>query len=264
MERFAKLAHKNGLPLVVDNTFPSPILLRPIEYGADIITHSTTKYIDGHATSVGGIIVDSGKFDWNNGKFPCLTEPDPNYHGLSYTESFGDLAYIVRARVVFLRDLGSTMSPFNAFLTNLGAETLALRMERHSSNALKVAEFLENNPNVEWVNYPLLKSNKDYDLAKKYLKDGASGVIAFGVKGGVREGKEFINSLELASLVVHVADIRTHVLHPASMTHRQLSAEDLKKAGVEENLIRLSVGIENVDDSIKDLSQALERSQSCR
>lgn len=261
VERFANLAHKNNIPLIVDNTFPTPCLCRPIEFGADIVTHSTTKYIDGHATSVGGILVDSGKFDWNNGKFGCLTEPDPNYHGLSYTETFGDLAYIIRARVVFVRDLGAIMSPFNGFLTNLGAETLALRMERHSANALKVAEFLESHPNVEWVKYPLLKSSVDYDLAQKYLKDGASGVISFGVKGGVLEGKKFIDSLNLASLVVHVADIRTHVLHPASMTHRQMTAEEQKACGIEENLIRLSVGIENVNDIIADLDQALENSQ---
>ncbi len=261
IERIANLAHKNGIPLVVDNTFPTPYLCRPFEYGADIITHSTTKYIDGHATSVGGIIVDSGKFDWTRGKFDCLTDPDPDYHGISYTETFKESAYITRARVVFMRDLGNVMSPFNAFLTNLGTETLALRMERHSSNALKVAQFLEDNPNVEWVNYPLLKSNVDYDLAKKYLKDGASGVISFGVRGGVEEGKKFIDSLKLASLVVHVADTRTHVLHPASMTHRQLSAEDQEAGGIKPNMVRLSVGIENVDDIIEDLEQALKKSQ---
>lgn len=261
IERFANLAHRNNIPLVVDNTFPTPCLCRPIEYGADIVTHSTSKYIDGHATSVGGIIVDSGKFDWSNGKFDCLTEPDPNYHGISYTETFKESAYITRARVVFMRDLGNIMSPFNAFLTNLGAETLALRMERHSVNALKVAGFLEDNPNVEWVNYPLLKSSKDYDLAQKYLKDGASGVISFGVKGGVAEGKKFIDSVKLASLVVHVADTRTHVLHPASMTHRQLSAENQEASGISQNMIRLSVGIEKVEDIIDDLKQALEKSQ---
>ena len=262
IERFANLAHSHQLPLIVDNTFPTPCLLRPIEYGADIVTHSTSKYIDGHATAVGGIIVDSGKFDWNNPRFACMTDPDPNYHGLSYTASFGSLAYITRARVVFMRDLGSTMSPFNAFLTNLGAETLAIRMERHSSNALTVAEFLESSPHVEWVSYPLLKSSPDYDLAQKYLKDGASGVISFGVKGGIDEGKSFIDSVKLASLVVHVADTRTHVLHPASMTHKQLSKEDQVAGGISENMIRLSVGIENVEDIIKDLSQALERSQN--
>lgn len=264
IERFAKLAHRNNIPLIVDNTFPTPYLCRPIEYGADIVTHSTTKYLDGHATSVGGIIVDSGRFNWENCKFKCLTDKDPNYHGLSYTETFKDLAYITRSRVVFLRDLGTTMSPFNAFLTNLGVETLALRMEKHSKNALTIAKFLEENPNVDWINYPLLETNKDYKLAKKYLKNGASGVISFGVKGGVEEGKKFINSLKLASLVVHVGDIRTHVLHPASMTHRQLSEEAQKAGGIEANMIRLSVGIENVDEIIADLEQALERSQECR
>ena len=261
IERFANLAHKNNLPLIVDNTFPTPYLCRPIEYGADIVTHSTTKYLDGHATSVGGIIVDSGNFNWENGKFKCLTDEDPNYHGLSYTKTFKEAAYITRARVVFLRDLGSTMSPFNGFLTNLGIETLALRMERHSSNALKVAEFLEENSNVEWVSYPSLESSKEFDLAKKYLPKGGSGVIAFGVKGGLEEGKKFIDSLKLASLVVHVGDIRTHVLHPASMTHRQLSNEDQLKGGITENMVRLSVGIENVHDIIEDLKQGLERSQ---
>lgn len=263
IERFANIAHKNQIPLLVDNTFPTPYLCRPIEYGADIVTHSTTKYLDGHATSVGGMIVDSGKFNWSNGKFNCLTDEDPNYHGLSYTETFKEKAYITKARVVYLRDLGSTMSPFNAFLTNLGTETLALRMDKHSSNALIIAKHLEKNPNVDWVSYPLLESNKDYKLAKKYLKDGASGIISFGVKGGVEEGKRFINGLKLATLVVHVGDIRTHVLHPASMTHRQLSKEALMAGGIEENMIRLSVGIENVDEIIADIDQALERSQKC-
>ena len=261
IERYANLAHKNNIPLILDNTFPTPYLCRPFEFGADIVTHSSTKYLDGHATSVGGIIVDSGKFDWNNGKFDCLTQPDPNYHGLSYTETFKEAAYITKARVVFMRDLGSTMSPFNAFLTNLGVETLALRMEKHSSNALEVAQFLEKNPNVDWVDYPLLESDKDYPLAKKYLSKGASGIISFGVKGGVSEGKKFIDSLTLASLVVHVGDIRTHVLHPASMTHRQLSKEAQLAGGIQENMIRFSVGIENVDEIISDLEQALERSQ---
>lgn len=261
IEKVAEVAHKNGLPLIVDNTFPTPYLCRPIDFGADIVIHSTTKYLDGHATSVGGIIVDSGNFDWTQGRFDCLSDKDPNYHGLSYTETFGDLAYITRARVVFMRDLGSTMSPFNGFLTNLGVETLALRMDKHSSNALEVARFLENSPNVDWVNYPLLESSDDYELAKKYLPRGASGVISFGVKGGVEEGKKFIDSLKLASLVVHVGDIRTHVLHPASMTHRQLSKEDQEAAGVLENMVRLSVGIESAEDIIEDLQQALERSQ---
>lgn len=258
IERIAEIAHENNIPLVVDNTFATPYLCRPFEFGADIVTHSTTKYIDGHATSVGGIIVDSGKFDWKSSeKFPHLTEADPSYHGLSYTEKFGAAAYITKARVAFLRDMGSTMSPFNAFLTNLGVETLALRMERHSSNALAAARFLESHPNVSWVNYPLLESSQSFDLARKYLPGGASGIIAFGVKGGVESGKKFIDSLELASLVVHVGDIRTHVLHPASMTHRQLSEEQQMRAGIKPDMIRLSVGIENIDDILADLDQAL-------
>ena len=258
IEKVSKVAHSNNIPLIVDNTFATPYLCRPFEFGADIVTHSTTKYLDGHATSVGGVIVDSGKFDWEkSGKFPHLTEADPSYHGLSYTKQFGETAYIVKARVAFLRDMGNTMSPFNAFLTNLGAETLALRMERHSENALKVAEFLENHPNVAWINYPLLKSSESYELSKKYLPKGGSGIIAFGVKGGAVNGKKFINSLNLASLVVHVGDIRTHVLHPASMTHRQLSEEDQIKAGIKPDMIRLSVGIENVEDIINDLDNAL-------
>ena len=258
IQRIAEIAHENSIPLVIDNTFATPYLCRPFEFGADIVTHSTTKYIDGHATSVGGIIVDSGKFDWkSSGKFPHLTEADPSYHGLSYTEKFGAAAYITKARVAFLRDMGSTMSPFNVFLTNLGVETLALRMERHSSNALAAARFLESHPNVSWVNYPLLESSQSFDLARKYLSGGASGIIAFGVKGGVESGKKFIDSLELASLVVHVGDIRTHVLHPASMTHRQLSQEQQIKAGIKPDMIRLSVGIENIDDILADLDQAL-------
>ena len=258
IQRIAEIAHENSIPLVIDNTFATPYLCRPFEFGADIVTHSTTKYIDGHATSVGGIIVDSGKFDWkSSGKFPHLTEADPSYHGLSYTEKFGAAAYITKARVAFLRDMGSTMSPFNAFLTNLGVETLALRMERHSSNALAAARFLESHPNVSWVNYPLLESSQSFDLARKYLPGGASGIIAFGVKGGVESGKKFIDSLELASLVVHVGDIRTHVLYPASMTHRQLSQEQQIKAGIKPDMIRLSVGIENIDDILADLDQAL-------
>ena len=258
IQRIAEIAHENSIPLVIDNTFATPYLCRPFEFGADIVTHSTTKYIDGHATSVGGIIVDSGKFDWkSSGKFPHLTEADPSYHGLSYTEKFGAAAYITKARVAFLRDMGSTMSPFNAFLTNLGVETLALRMERHSSNALAAARFLESHPNVSWVNYPLLESSQSFDIARKYLSGGASGIIAFGVKGGVESGKKFIDSLELASLVVHVGDIRTHVLHPASMTHRQLSQEQQIKAGIKPDMIRLSVGIENIDDILADLDQAL-------
>ncbi len=257
IELVAKAAHENMIPLVVDNTFATPYLCRPIDFGADIVTHSTTKYLDGHATSVGGIIVDSGRFNWEkSGKFPHLTEPDPSYHGLSYTKKFQEAAYITKARVAFLRDMGNTMSPFNAFLTNLGVETLAVRMERHSDNALKAAKYLADHHKVSWVNYPLLEGSPTYALAKKYLPKGGSGIISFGVKGGAEEGKAFINSLKLASLVVHVGDLRTHVLHPASMTHRQLSEEEQIKAGISPEMIRLSVGIEQVDDIIDDLEQA--------
>lgn len=257
IERIASIAHRNGLPLFIDNTFATPYLCRPFEWGADIVTHSATKYLDGHATSVGGVIVDSGKFDWNNGKFPHLTEKDPNYHGLSYTEAFKEAAFITKARVVFVRDMGQTISPFNAWLINLGTETLALRMARHSENALTVAQFLQNHPNVAWVKYPKLESSDSFKLAEKYLPLGGSGIIAFGVKGGLAESKKFIDSVKLASLVVHVADIRTHVLHPATMTHRQMSKADQLKSGIEENMVRLSVGIENAADIIQDLDQAL-------
>lgn len=257
IRRAARLAHKAGVPLFVDNTFATPYLCHPFEYGADIIIHSATKFLDGHATSLGGFIVDSGKFNWENGKFPHLTEEDPNYHGLSYTKAFGEKAFAVKARAVFLRDFGTTMSPFNAFLINLGTETLHLRMQRHSENALAIATALEQNPHVEWVRYPLLPSSPSYDLAKEYLPLGASGIISFGIKGDFEVSKEFINKLKLASLVVHVGDLRTHVLHPASMTHRQLSTEAQLRAGISENMIRLSVGIEHVQDILKDLEQAL-------
>ena len=255
--KLSSLAHEAGIPLIVDNTFATPYLCRPFEHGADIVIHSTTKYFDGHATSVGGIVVDSGRFDWTNGKFPELCEPDDNYHGVVYTEKFGSAAYINKLRVTLLRDMGPTMSPFNAWLTNLGLETLALRMERHSSNALALAQWLEAHPKVAWVNYPLLPSSASFDLAQRYLPRGASGIIAFGVKGGAAAGKQFINSVQLASLVVHVGDLRTHVLHPASMTHRQLSEEAQLAGGVRPDMIRFSVGIENVEDIKADLEQAL-------
>lgn len=258
IERAAEVAHKNNIPLIIDNTFATPYLARPFEYGADIVVHSATKYIDGHATSVGGIIVDSGNFDWTSGKFSCLTDEDPNYHGLSYTKTFKEKAYITKTRAVFLRDFGTTLSPFNAFLMNVGTETLALRMKRHSENALKVAKFLEGHEKVEWVHYPLLESSDSYELAKKYLKKGASGVISFGVKGGIDETKKWINSLNLVSLVVHVADTRSHALHPASMTHRQLSKEAQLESGILPNMVRLSVGIEDADDIIKDLEDAFK------
>lgn len=258
IERFANLAHRHSLPLFVDNTFPTPVLCRPFTFGADVVLHSSSKYLDGHATSLGGIVVDSGNFDWSNGNFPSLSEPDPNYHDIVFTEQFGAAAYLVKLRAVFLRDLGATMSPFNAFLTNLGAETLALRMERHSENALKIAQFLENHPNVESVNYPLLPSSPDHQLAQKYLPSGGSGVVTFTVKGGFEDSKAFINRLKLITLVVHVSDVRSHVVHPSSMTHRQLTEEQKLAAGVLPNGVRLSVGIENVNDLIADLTQALE------
>lgn len=263
IEKFAKAAHDNGVPLIVDNTFPTPINCRPFEFGADIVTHSTTKYMDGHATSVGGVIVDGGKFDWTqNDKFPGLTTPDESYHGITYTESFGKAAYITKATTQLMRDLGSIAAPQNAFLLNLGLETLFLRVERHCSNAQKVAEFLEKNDMVSWVNYPGLPGNKYYDLAKKYMPNGTCGVISFGVKGGREAATKFMDSLKLAAIVTHVADARTCVLHPASTTHRQLNDEQLEAAGVSSDLIRLSVGIEDVEDIIEDIQQALEKAKA--
>ncbi len=257
VEKFAKVAHRHGLPLVVDNTFPTPFLCRPFEFGADIVTHSTTKYIDGHATSVGGMIVEKGGFDWNNGKFPELVQPDESYHGLVYTRDFPACPYSVKMRAQWIRDLGSGMAPYNAFLSMMGAETLHLRMERHCANALAMAEFLEQHPKVSWVNYPGLKNSPQQPLVQKYLKRGCSGVLCFGVKGGVKAGERVMDSLKLAAIVVHVADIRTCVLHPASMTHRQLSEAELIAAGVSPDLIRVSVGIEHIDDLKADFDQAL-------
>ena len=257
IERYANIAHKHGVPLMVDNTFATPILCRPFEFGADIVIHSTTKYMDGHATIVGGVVVDSGKFNWDNGKFPELTEPDESYHGVVYTERFGNAAFITKLRVQLVRDFGVSTSAINAFLLNMGLETLHLRMERHCENALKVAEFLENNDKIAWVNYPKLKSNDYYDLAEKYLPKGACGVISFGIKGGREAAVKFMDSLKLAAIVVHVADLRTCVLHPASTTHRQLTEEQLVDAGIGSDLIRMSVGIENADDIIEDIKQAL-------
>ena len=259
IEKFAKVAHANGLPLIIDNTFPTPYLLRPIEFGADIVIHSTSKYLDGHAVSLGGMIVDSGNFNWDNGKFPGLTTPDDSYHGVIYTKDFGKAAFLTKARVQLMRDLGSTPSPQNAFLLNLGMETLHLRMERHSENALKVAQYLENHDKIEWVSYPALESSKDKALCDKYLSKGASGVVSFGVKGGRDAASAFMNNLEFAAIVCHVADARTCVLHPASTTHRQLTDEQLKECGVSPDLIRFSVGIENIDDIIADIEQALAR-----
>ncbi len=258
IEKFATLAHSNNIPLIIDNTFPTPILCRPIEYGADIVIHSTSKYMDGHAVALGGVIIDSGNFDWAaSGKFPEMTTPDESYHGVIYTEHFGKAAYIAKSRVQLMRDLGSTPAPMNCFLLNLGLETLHLRMERHSSNALKVAEYLENNDKIEWVSYPGLKSSPDYELAQKYLPNGCSGVIAFGPKGGREASVKFMDSLKLANIVCHVADARTGVLHPASSTHRQLTDQQLVDCGVKPELIRMSVGIENADDIIADIEQAL-------
>ncbi len=258
-EKFSKIAKKYQIPLIVDNTFATPILCRPLEHGADIVTYSSTKYLDGHATSVGGLIVDGGKFDWNNGKFPELTEPDSAYHGLVYTKHFGPAAYVAKARVQLLRDMGNCLSPFNAFLTNIGVETLPLRMQRHSENALKVAEYLRDHEAVAWVNYPGLADHQDNVLATRYLSAGCSGVLSFGLKGGAEAGKKFIDSVKLATLVVHVADVRTGVLHPASMTHRQLSDQQLVEAGAPPELIRFSVGLENINDIIADLEQALAK-----
>lgn len=258
IELFARVAHSHGVPLIVDNTFATPINLRPFEWGADIVVHSTSKYMDGHAVALGGVVVDSGNFDWNNGKFPMLTQPDETYHGVVYTDHFGKCAYIAKARVHLMRDFGSQAAPMNAFLLNLGLETLALRMERHCANAQKVAEFLEKSEKVEWVNYPGLKSSKYYDLAKKMMPNGTCGVISFGVKGGREEASKFMEALSLAKIVTHVADARTCVLHPASTTHRQMTDTQLKDCGVEPNMIRLSVGIENSDDIIQDIEQALK------
>ena len=259
IERYAKLAHKHGMPLVVDNTFTTPILCRPFEFGCDIVTHSTTKYMDGHATVVGGCIVDSGKFDWSvGGRYPELTTPDDSYHGVIYTESFGPAAYITKARVQMLRDMGNTMSPMAAFLLNLGLETLALRMERHSENALAAARFLKDHPCVEWVNYPLLEGDSQYDLAQKYMPTGACGVISVGIKGGRAAACKFLDNLKLFNIVVHVADARSCALHPASTTHRQLTDAQLDACGVRPELVRLSVGIEHIDDIIADLDQALK------
>ncbi len=258
-EKFSSLAHENEIPLIVDNTFPTPYLLRPFEHGADIVTHSASKYIDGHATSVGGVIVDSGKFDWTRGKFPQMTEPDVTYHGVIYTKDFGPSAYISKARVQMLRDMGASMSPMNAFLMNLGLETLHLRMERHSENALKIAQWLEKQDEVVWVNYPGLPSHRTYERSKKYLPLGCSGVLSFGLKGGRSAGEKLIDNLKLIALVVHVADARSCVIHPASTTHRQMSEAEQIASGVKPELIRFSVGIENYEDLIEDLRQALDK-----
>ncbi len=255
IERFAAAAHAHGVPLIVDNTFATPVLCKPFEFGADIVTHSTTKYMDGHALQVGGVIVDSGKFDWAaSGKFPCLTEPDESYHGLRYIESYGNKAYILKARMQLMRDFGAYPAAHSAFLLNIGLETLAVRMPRYCENALTVAKYLESNDKVESVSYPALEGDKYYPLYKKYLK-GASGVISFVIKGGREAAMRFMDSLKLASNEVHVADIRTCVLHPASETHRQLTDEQLVAAGINAGMVRLSVGLENIDDILDDLKK---------
>lgn len=259
VELYAKIAHAHGVPLIVDNTFPTPINFRPFEWGADIVTHSTSKYLDGHAVALGGVIVDSGNFDWTNGKFPAFTEPDESYHGVVYAEKFGKAAYITKALTHIMRDYGAQQSPQNAFLLNLGLETLFLRMERHCSNAQKVAEFLEKNDKIDWVNYPGLKSNPYYELCQKYMPNGSCGVISFGVKGGRENAMKFMDNLKLAKLVIHVADARTCALHPASTTHRQMNDKQLEECGVKPNLIRMSVGLEYIDDIISDIQQALEK-----
>lgn len=260
IERFARLAHQNGIPLIIDNTFATPINCRPFEWGADIVTHSTTKYMDGHATAVGGCIVDSGNFDWmgHADKFPGLCSPDESYHGLVYAEAFGKMAYLTKSTAQLMRDLGSIQSPENAFLLNLGLETLHLRMRRHCENAQKVAEFLDADDRVNWVNYAGLPGNKYYELGQKYLPNGGCGVIALGLKGTREQAIRFMDNLKMICIVTHVADARTCVLHPASHTHRQLSDEQLKEAGIAPDLIRLSVGIEDVEDILADIRQALD------
>ena len=258
IEKFARIAHKHGVPLIVDNTFPTPINCRPFEWGADIVTHSTTKYMDGHATQVGGCVVDSGNFQWDE-KFPGLTTPDESYHGLTYTKAFGKMAYTTKLVAQLMRDLGSIPAPQNSFLLNLGLETLHLRMPRHCENAQRVAEFLQSDPRVAWVHYSGLPSDKNYALAQKYMPNGTCGVIAFGVKGDRQTAVRFMDALQLIAIVTHVADARTCVLHPASHTHRQLSDEQLREAGVAPDLIRLSVGIEDVEDILADIRQALDK-----
>lgn len=261
IEAVAKVAHENGLPLIIDNTFATPYVCRPIDYGADIVLHSLTKFMGGHGTSIGGIIVSSGKFDWNNGKFPQLTEPSRAYHGMKFYEAFGNLAFILRARVEGLRDLGPCLSPFNAFLLLQGVETLGMRMDRHLSNALAVAEFLEQHPSVNWVKYPSLPSSPYYELAKKYTPKGGGAVFSFGVKGGLEAGRKFVDSLKLFSHLANVGDARSLVIQPAATTHQQLSAEEQTAADVAADMVRVSIGLEDLADILWDLGQALEASQ---
>lgn len=261
IERVAKIAHEHNLPLVIDNTFATPYLCRPIDYGADIVVHSLTKFMGGHGTSIGGIIVDSGKFDWKKGDYPQLTEPSPAYHGMNFSEAFGNLAFIIRARVEGLRDMGTCMSPFNAFLFLQGIETLGMRMDRHVCNSLATAQFLERHKLVSWVKYPSLPSSPYYETAKKYLPKGAGAVFSFGIKGGYEAGKKFVNGLKLFSHLANVGDARSLVIHPTSTTHQQLTRDQQEAAGVTPDLIRLSVGLEDLDDILWDLDQALSASQ---
>jgi O-acetylhomoserine (thiol)-lyase len=259
-EKIADIAHKNDIPVICDNTVPTSILFRPIEYGIDIVVHSCTKFIGGHGTSIGGAIIDSGNFNWANGRYPELTEPDPSYHGVKYVENFGNMAYIIKARVQFLRDMGSCMSPFNAFLFLQGLETLHLRMPRHSENALKLSQWLEKHKSVGWVNYPGLPSHPDYNLAKKYMPAGQSAILGFGIKGGKEAGIKFINSVKLASHLANIGDSKTLVIHPASTTHQQLSEQEQLVAGVTPDYVRVSVGTEHIDDIIDDFEKALQKS----
>lgn len=260
IELFAKVAHANGIPLIIDNTFATPINCRPFEFGCDIVTHATTKYMEGHASTIGGAIVDSGKFDWaQNDKFPGLTTPDESYHGLTYSKDFGEAAYITKATVQLMRDLGSIPAPHSAFLLNVGLESLHLRMARHCENAVKVAQYLKNNEKITWVKCPSLESDEQYEIAKKYMPNGTCGVVSFGIKGGRAAATKFMDSLELAAIVTHVADARTCCLHPASTTHRQLTDEELEAAGVTPDLVRFSCGIESADDIIADIQQALDK-----
>lgn len=262
IEAVAAIAHEHGIPLIVDNTFPSPYLLRPIEFGADIVVHSATKFIGGHGTSIGGVIVDGGKFDWTaNDKFPGLTQPDPSYNGIVYSDAVGPLAYIIKARVQLQRDIGAALSPFNAWLLIQGLETLHLRVERHSENALKVAQFLEQHPDVAWVSYPGLSSHDSYALAQKYLPKGQGAILTFGIKGGVDAGRKVIENVKLFSHLANVGDSKSLIIHPASTTHRQLSEDEQLAAGVNPELIRLSIGTESIDDILYDLEQAIAASQ---
>lgn len=259
IEKYAEIAHRNGIPLIVDNTFASPYLCKPFEHCADIVIHSTTKYIGGHGNTIGGVVVDSGKFPWDNGNFPEFVEPDPSYHGLSFWETFGEASYIAKLRTNLLRDIGASISPFNSYLLLIGLETLSLRMERHVQNAIAVAKFLKDHPKVEWVNYPGLEDNSDYELAQKYLPKGPGAIFTFGLKGGYEAGKKIIDDLEIFTHVANVGDAKSLIIHPASTTHQQLTKEQQKSAGVFPELVRVSIGLENIEDIISDLETALQK-----